>query len=116
VPFAVQPPQQKKNGYCVAGYQDLLKDGNDCYLHVNKNLQGHDSATGIDWNDADFECQKMDGHLASIHSKEEHEAIMKELSGKDDVWIGLVASKPFCFPSVVLHTYYFPFCSFAVQH
>ncbi|XP_077196601.1 C-type lectin lectoxin-Thr1-like isoform X1 [Paroedura picta] len=57
-----------------------------CYGLFNKKLM---------WSDAEYECQKLGGHLASIHFPEEmshlSQYIRKFIKGYENIWIGMMS-------------------------
>ena len=48
----------------------------------------HNDIDRLSWGDADWECQKRTGYLASIHSDLENKAFISWTDHKN-VWIGL---------------------------
>uniref|UniRef100_A0AC34FF98 C-type lectin domain-containing protein n=1 Tax=Panagrolaimus sp. ES5 TaxID=591445 RepID=A0AC34FF98_9BILA len=66
---------------CGSGYQYF--DGTKACYGRSFRYIGH-------WKDAEENCQKENGHLASIHSNEEAEFISSILPmGTEQLWIGL---------------------------
>ena len=63
---------------CPAGW--VLLDSN-CYRLFESKLS---------WHDAEKNCQREGGHLASIHSKEENDFVSKLVSpvAREEAWIG----------------------------
>ncbi|XP_071511250.1 macrophage mannose receptor 1-like [Diadema antillarum] len=80
------PPVEEHPGYCPEGLEEFDAY---CYYFPPDNVF-------FEWYSARYECQRLGGDLASIHSKAENEFIREIIQsrfGFRDVWIGLTRSE-----------------------
>ena len=80
------------NGYCPLGFMDFLPTSDFCFKI--EDLKSDIANVGELWSQAEMTCREQGAQLASLHSREEEEAVLKNWGSKstsNGLWIGFVA-------------------------